>query len=504
MISSPVASTRNVVPRWRSLRRTVQSRELAMPKTGEPWKHQPLSEELRIRKARWRLDPNVVSAAELVEIGLTEGNEPEAITAAKALLDGQFTPTSLVREQAHRLLERQGEIASSADTALKSLQTRLHAWRLRTRNYTRDALAWVELSRLQLASGEKEDAIRSMQVAKQLAPTDRHVIRSATRMFLHLHQNEVAHDLLKKCERTKHDPWLTAAEIAVASHRGKPPLMFKNGESFISAGKYFPHQYTELAAALGTILLRDGSRKRGRKMIGASLSDPTGNTLAQVEWISANLREDRLIQGVSALRTSSDASEARSIHSFRMGQFDKALEFAVEWLDEEPYSNRAHVAAVAAAGVLEDFDRVIELANVALKFDPTSAPILHNKVYALACVGHLDDAEKLLELTDKIGGHVAHVGEANRGLIAMRRGLTEIGLAHYKSAIAGFKRDNALYAERSASSFLAREAARAQLPIAEKLVSEAEKKLGKEDFHARKVIDNAKALLAASKNRPTS
>jgi len=446
----------------------------------------------------WRRSPSVVSAAEIVEIATVEGDDSEAVTAARALMGEHFSPTPLVRDQARRLLERRGQIEPSVSPDVGALQRRLNFWRHRTRAYPIDALAWVELARLQITLGLLDAAKKSMLVARQIAPTDRHVIRSAARMFLHLHQPDVAHDCVRKCDASRFDPWLTAAEIAIASQRGKSPQLFKTGVSLIESGDWRPHQINELAAAVGTILLRDGNRKRGKKMLICGLNDPTGNTLAQAEWVTAAFNEPLL--DASRLKASADANEARTLRYYRTGLYGKSLESAVEWIDEEPFSNRAHVAAVAAASVMEDYARTLELANEGLKFDPGSVSILRNTVYALACSGAMDEAERILEAMEPEDRIAAHVKEANRGLIAFRRQLIEIGIGHYHAAVAGFKREQNFELECVALAYLAREAVRANAPKAQEFLKNAEKKLGDSENHmARKVLKDTRFMLDAQR-----
>lgn len=500
MTPSPVPTVRNVVPRWRSLRRTIEARELSFPAPPGNYREVlPVSDEFRTRMETWRRVPGVVSAAEVVEIALVEGNETEAIAAARALMSDHFSPTPLVRAQARRLLERKGEIEESVSPDVGVPARRLRYWRQRTRAYPMDALAWVELARLQFAVGVRDAAVRSMMVARQIAPDNRHVIRSAARMLLHLHQPDVAHDFIRRCGATRFDPWLTAAEIAIASHRNKTPQLFKAGISLIDSGDWRPHQTNELAAAVGTILLNDGYRKRGKRMMMLGLADPTGNTLAQAEWATAKFG-DTLLQA-STLKTSTDANEARTLRFYRTGQYGKSLESAVEWIDEEPFSNRAHIAATAAASILEDYPRTLELADAGLKFDPKSLSILHNRVYALACSGMMDDAERILESIEK-SDEPDHIAEANRGLIAFRRGHVDDGVRRYRAAIAGFKKVQSAEQERVALSYLAREAVRANAPKAEELLHEAEKTLGNSDSQqARKVLKDARTMLEAQQLR---
>jgi tetratricopeptide (TPR) repeat protein len=312
-------------------------------------------------------------------------------------------------------------------------------------------------------------------------------------MFLHLHQPDVAHDFLRKSQATRHDPWLTAAEIAIASYREKTPQLFKTGLSLIDSGNWRPHQTNELAAAIGTHLLNDGYHKRGKRMMLLGLADPTGNTLAQAEWVTAKFGETLL--EASTLKSSTDANEARTFRFYRTGLYAKSLESATDWLDEEPFLNRAYIAATAAANMMEDYTRTLEFADAGLKFDPISPFILQNKIYALACSGSMDDAERILESVPQHDG-AEYVAEANRGLIAFRRSQLDVGVRHYRAAISGFKKTQNIDQECTALAYLAREAVRAEMSTAIEVLREAEKILGsRENQQARKILKDARTML---------
>ena len=101
-----------------------------------------------------------------------------------------------------------------------------------------------------------------MAVALQLAPENRHVLRSAARLFVHAHDPERAHDLIRGNAATPYDPWLIAAEIALAAGAERKPKFFKKGIAVLEEGNRMPRQVTELAGALATTFLVDGYRKR--------------------------------------------------------------------------------------------------------------------------------------------------------------------------------------------------------------------------------------------------
>jgi hypothetical protein len=136
---------------------------------------------------------------------------------ARALVREDSGATLLVKKQAALLLERL-DTDGSNPTGIDIGSIRRHVHR-----YPEDALSWVDLALGFVSKGVKDKAQRAMTVALQLAPNDRHVLRSAARMYLHLDDPEHAHDVLKRNDATKFDPWLVAGEIALSSAAERSP-----------------------------------------------------------------------------------------------------------------------------------------------------------------------------------------------------------------------------------------------------------------------------------------
>ena len=106
---------------------------------------------------------------------------------------------------------------------------------------------------------------------------------------------------------------------------------------------------------------------------------------------------------------------------------------------------------------------------------PGSSKLTSSRVFALASLGQLDQAERLLRhpFTTDEDASSEFVAEANFGLIQLRRGEAERGCTHYRKAIEGFVRAGNLMAAASARAYFAREATMAELSNAPKLVEEA-------------------------------
>ena len=205
---SPLTTERLLVPRWRSLAATLRSRELAHPPKAGGGTSPAYSRELVQRLERWRLSPGLVTAAELVEAALVDGRETEAVPAARTLISDDLTAEPLIRAQAAALLVRAG-LGSEVHSDLEQAPSNTAGyWRGLTRLNPHEPIAWVELALHQTVAAHTEAEEMSMRVARQLAPDNRHVLRSAARLYLHVGRPEKAHDLLLRSAATRSDPWL--------------------------------------------------------------------------------------------------------------------------------------------------------------------------------------------------------------------------------------------------------------------------------------------------------
>ena len=135
MINHPWSNQRRIVPRWRTLEITLQAGELrTLRKVAEKSDDGTIPPELVKRLERWRADPSLLTAGELVETAIVMGREKEAVRAAQRLLqvDGRATP--LLKEQAGRLLFRAGaskpwfkpEVNPREAVSIWRARTRLH------------------------------------------------------------------------------------------------------------------------------------------------------------------------------------------------------------------------------------------------------------------------------------------------------------------------------------------------------------------------------------------
>jgi tetratricopeptide (TPR) repeat protein len=475
------------VPRWRSLALTIEGGELSFPPPVSD-KHVPaiLVPSLVEKLGSWRVNPSIVSAGELLEAALVEGVESEAVAAARFLLSPSSTATLPVRRLAALALKRAGksddipngvQVLDKADKAI---------WRARAREHSDNPLAWVELSLHDVISGKREAARRAMRVALHLAPDSRHVLRSAARLFLHLHEPEAAHDILLRSERTPFDPWLMSAEMAIAELADRQARFFGQGRALIKSGTLRPRQATELASALGTLELVAGGRKKARDFFRESLVDPTGNSLAQAEWASPSFGAE--LVPPRRLSLTNDAGEATALHLLREQKVEGVTEACERWSASEPYSIRPFEVGSGTAAAMGKYADALAIAQKGLLIRPSAPWLLNNRAFALIHLGRLKEAEHSLRCISKTDDPTWLVSEANRGLLAMRRGDHTAGVKHYRAAIEGFRELQKPAFVAIAQTFLAREAAIAGLAEAKALIKEARELRAKAAFTGQEWI----------------
>ncbi len=311
-------------------------------------------------------------------------------------------------------------------------------------------------------------------------------------MYVHLENPDRAYSLIRRNEATPYDAWLLAAEVALAGTLERPPAHYKQAVSILEL-QVLPSQVTELASALGTHFLRDGATKKSKRLFRTSMMAPNGNSLAQAEWASSFFGE-RLVNQETLLR-SKDFSEAWARRRFWDGDFVRAFVHATDWVDEEPISWMAYRGAASAAIMLERYEEAERLIERGLKHSPDLQELTIDLAFARASQDRLDDAERLFDTIEtKNDDNRRCIVGANRGLIALRRGQVDLGRQHYKDAILGFRQKGLVENEKLARVYFAKEAVRAGLAEAGKLIKDAEPKSGE------KIASNAALILEQAKS----
>jgi Tfp pilus assembly protein PilF len=303
----------------------------------------------------------------------------------------------------------------------------------RLRRAPRNPLVWADYARLAASLGAKDRAEHLLRVSRALAPDSRYIARCAVRLLVHTEKPAEAKHLLESMDRTKFDPWLLAADLAVSSIVGKPAKYFKSARDMADRASAEDPNFSELFGALSTHFYEEGVTKLARRYLHRTLLKPNDNSLAQAEWLAPKI--GGII--IPAASYSIPASfEAKARHFRQLKDWDGVIKASEGWCDDEPFSTRApgnasYVSAVAT-GNMALCQKFCELGLIA---NPNDGTLLNNLAVALAQQGHVDKARELLEkrLRSIYKDDDVHI-LGLEALTSYRSGATEAGRAYYQEA----------------------------------------------------------------------
>lgn len=435
---------RRILPRWRASTRALRLRET------EPVKQlrRPLetTETFEEKLSSWDRDHDLPAALELVGAATLAGRETDVQVAAEFILQSEVTP--LARKAVSSLLG-----GLTHDVELQLPKERLKNLRSLVRLRPENGIAWLDLGLAFAELGLKRDARRAVLAALGLEPNNRFVLRSGVRALVHLGEAEHAWTLLSRSPAVPLDPWLMAADIALASLMGKTSELTKTARAAVSSDSVSAFHLSELASALGTLEASAGNVRAARKLFRSSLLDPTENSVAQGRWAA---QREGVIDFDPRWMSVPDSHEARAWAAFEGARWSESLREAIQWFDDQAFSVKpAILAAYLASTSLGDYSLGVSIADRGLKANPDE-PLLHNnRAFALANLGDLAKARTALSkmIPRDDGATVCKL--ATTGLVLFREGVIDEGRRYYRDAI-----------EKATSSSLDRLAARARIHYA--------------------------------------
>jgi tetratricopeptide (TPR) repeat protein len=436
---------RQVVPRWRSFRTTLDHGELSTlkpPKDPIDWSG-ALEELLK----DWAHHKGISTAADLVSAAFVSSREGDAVEAATFLLKQDEVPYG-AKSIAALCLQKLGETASLIDALPESdtddvgailhcarerrFQVQIHRVRAQLACFPRNPVLWSNLARLYTSVGSQRKAEQAMRVGLALAPENRFILRSATRLMLHQGEGRQAHQLLIAAQCIRYDPWVLSAEIATAAALNRTSKNIKHARKILESGRFSPFHLSELASAIGTLEAAAGNRRSSRMLISQSLQQPSENAVAQAAWLSRNT-------GIIA-STAMDVSqspEAVAWQAFQAADWDRSLSGTQVWFEDQPFSSRPAIhGSHLASTVLENHDLAIEFAQNGLLSNPDDVCLYNNLAFSLAQQGDIERAAKAMSKVDpkSLSSEQSIYVAATLGLIEFRAGHQEQGRELYRRA----------------------------------------------------------------------
>jgi tetratricopeptide (TPR) repeat protein len=446
---------RRVIPNWRSFNKTSHLGELNSFNVSFKIKREDLSILEYIES--WKRNNELIYASDLLSAASVNNmtDNIEVKIAAKFILENQANASKSQIKLATKILEHKKEINFTSDfsninsdtllelTNPNAIKERVNFIRGLIKKNPLNSIYYVELSRYYSILNFKEKAISAMKIALHLSSDNRFVLRSAVRLFTHFDEIEIAHDLLRKKNITNNDPWLTSAEISLATARNRTSKFINKGIELINSKNISPFSFSELASSIGTVELLSGSHKKSRDFFSKALISPNDNSLAQVEWASS---KDSLIEVDPSKFPVQLNFEALTLDSFHNSKYDEALNNAAKWFLDMPFSKRPITfASNLASTVMKEHKKAISFLDAGLKNHPHDPLLLNNIAYSLSldnrpkeALEHLDKILKNEILTESNEICIT----ATKGLAYFRMGLPEKGREFYLKAIQATKDKN--------------------------------------------------------------
>lgn len=393
-------------------------------------------------------------AIELLNVAFIEGREAEARLAAKFVVQGFDLPPQILN-LAKYILQGEERKEKDPEEDIGSIKF-LRNW---LKKNPKDTLSWLDLARAYVAIGKMESAEKAITVSLSLQPNHRLVVRNASRFFVNIHHNDIAHKIILKQPSLKEDPWLLSAEIAIAESYNRPLKMVSHAKRIIDSKKYSACHLTELESSIATLELSNGLVKKARKLYMSSLLKPTDNSLAQAKWAERNSHIPKLVSS-DLLAKHNGAYEAKLWEKYYQYEIPEAIELGMKWFEDEPYSVQPAIMINYLASLLDDYELCLKVTKYALNIDKDNETLKLNKIFAELCMLNEKQADSALSYIDSCGdilksltltddnNTLAHT-YANLGLLYYKINSLDLGREYYDMAYETFAKI------KSASGFVA-------------------------------------------------
>lgn len=448
---------RRVVPNWRSYKTTVILGELDSTLNVKNQFHVDISKQIR----DWELSSTIGTAADLLGAVYlsTEKDNNRIVEASNYILNNKDKASEPLIVLANELINpKKNSSANPLDeleikdlleinfaSSKKKIIDTIRSLKANIGLNPFNSIYWVEISRLYSILGQEKQATNAMQIAVNLSPDNRFVLRASTRLFIHYNEPDKALHYLRKSPATKIDPWLLSAHIATTSILNKHQINANIGRDMVVSKKFSDFNITELSSSIGTLEFSSGTIKSSKKYFDISIKAPNDNSLAQLEWISQ--KDRRFMFGNVGSIPVSNSYEAFAIEYFEKGKWVESVKHSIKWFYDMPYSSEPVVlGSFIFSAFLDDQEAAIKLCELGLISNPYDISIINNLIYAFLLANKVDLAQSLYEslnLSDVRKNHESVIMlQATAGLLCFRQGYIEDGKQLYELSIKNAKAIN--------------------------------------------------------------
>lgn len=440
---------RHIIPNWRSFENTAKLGELNGSKSIDL--DSSFRPDITDLLEDWEDTKSIGVAGDILGVALVcnQENNPTVREISNFILQNKNLATNAIISAAESILKpKSTAIELNFDinspnifddkSSLIEIHVKIQSLKRKLIDNPYNPINWVEIARYYSILGQEKKAERAIKNALFLSPENRFVLRSVARFFVHTGDFEFAHDIVRKSELTKHDPWLLATEVSLATLRERNSKFAKTGLQIVESGNFHPFNITELAGSLATLEMKNSSLKQSKKLFEKSLIKPNDNSLAQAEWAS---QEEKKLNPINPLQfqvVNSFEAMARDFSSQKKWQ--ESIDCSKKWFFDLPFSKMAVLFGnEIASSKLKDHNQAVEIAKLGLISHPNDAHLLNNIIYSLCLQNKIEEAEEYLKSVRKEDMLAKNENgiclTATRGLYLFRKGFHDIGRQLYLESI---------------------------------------------------------------------
>lgn len=445
---SVLRNTRRLLPRWRSLTNTITSGTLSSSKqlervrfSNDTYKDTLLS--------RWLETPSLENANDVFQHAIILNDFSFAQKPIKQLVDNKHKLPNYLQIVLNRTLVNNytsQPISEPQKYSLEEIYTKIRDLRVYLKIHNRDAFSWAELARMYTTLNLKDKAIYAMNVAYNIYPNNRYILRCLIRLFSHYNEFGQLHKVFKKTEHLYRDPWLLAPYLSLVDKLINPNVNAKKIREALNTETKL--NKTELESSFASLELRNGSIKNAKRLYRLSLTQPNDNSLSQAIWASSKLNSNFVEPDIQT----SFMYEPLTRTILRECRFEEAFTHSLNWINDEPFSSvPSATASYIACAFLDQFEASEHICRSGLISNPDDSMLKNNLVYSLLMSNKVQDARNIFETIDTTKNEDNVTYLATYGLLLIKETNIEKGREFYKEAIQEAKKQGNKFLEELAN-----------------------------------------------------
>jgi len=303
----------------------------------------------------------------------------------------------------------------------------------------RNSLQWCNLGYFYTRLGLIDKAEKAFKIAIELNNSNRYIVRSVARFFLHIGKKEYGHNILVMSPRINYDPNLISAEIAFSELLGKKSKFVDKGMKLKDDKNISIFEKNELLAQIATLEFSYGKNSKGKTLLNECLISPNENSLAQIAFLEKKCLLELLPDIPSSVICQ---FEALTRINFGNSDFQKSFENAKEWHKFQPFSNNPAIfASYIASTIFNNYKEAIEILRSVVKITPNSFLLNNNLAFYYAKNNNIENAVSTLKRinTSELDEHNNAVLNATAGFISYKLGNIDSAKIGYDEAIKYFR-----------------------------------------------------------------